>query len=500
MSGFNEYEDYDALGLAELVKTGEVSAEDLVEEAIARVERVNPELNAMVHSMYVQARAMAKEPGDGPFAGVPFVLKDLLVTVPGVPTQSGSRFYRGWVPDAPTELYRRQRAAGLIPICKANTPEFGLMPVTEPAAFGATSTPWKLGHTSGGSSGGSAALVAARAVPMAHGGDGGGSIRIPASCCGLFGLKPTRGRTPAGPDASEHWNGFAMEHGLSLSVRDSAALLDATRGFERGAAYSIEAPGRPLLEEVGADVGKLRVAVHTEPAMPGSVHVDCIDAVEETVALLEELGHQVERVSPGHHPMELAQSFLTIVCANTAIDVEEAQALVGRKAKFEDFEPETWLLALIGGAMSASDLERSVRALQAESRRLAELYADYDVLLTPTLGKPPIRHGELRATGAEALVQKLAARAKLGRLIEKTGALEQAAGRAYDFIPFTPVANFTGQPSMSVPLHWNAEGLPIGSMFTARFGDEAVLFRLAAQLEEARPWRDKRPPVISTPS
>ena len=501
MTGFSEYEDYDALGLAELVRRGEVSATDLVEEAIARVERVNPKLNAVVTSMYVQARAMAQEPlGDGVFAGVPFVLKDLILAVPGVPTQSGSRYYRGWKPDVATELYRRQRKAGLIPICKTNTPEFGLMPVTEPAAFGPTSTPWKIGRTSGGSSGGSAALVAARAVPMGHGGDGGGSIRIPASCCGLFGMKPTRGRTPSGPGASEHWNGFAIEHAVTLSVRDSAALLDATRGFERGAAYAVEAPGRPLLEEVGAQPGKLRIACHTEPAMPGSVHADCIDAVERSIELLEELGHQVENVSPEHKPMDLAQHFLTVVCANTAIDVEEAQALVGRPAQYDDFEPETWLLALIGGAMSAADLERSVRALQTESRRLAVLYADYDVVLTPTLGKPPLPHGALRATGAEAVVQKLAARAKLGRLIEKSGALEQAARRAYDFIPFTPVANFTGQPSMNVPLHWNDEGLPIGSMFTSRFGDEAVLFRLAAQLEEAMPWRNRRPPVISTPT
>lgn len=500
MSGFAEYEDYDALGLAELVKKGEVRAADLVEEAIARIERVDPELNAVVTRMHVQARAMAEEPlGDGPFAGVPFVLKDLIVTVPGVPTQSGSRFYRGWVPNEPTELYTRQRAAGLIPVVKTATPEFGLMPVTEPAAFGPTSTPWKKGRTSGGSSGGSGALVAARAVPMGHGGDGGGSIRIPASCCGVFGLKPSRGRTPAGPTAMEHWNGFAIEHALTLSVRDSAALLDATRGFERGAPYGLEAPGRPFLAEVGANTGKLRVAFHIDPAMPGSVHMDCIDAVNDAVGLLEELGHEVVEVPPRHQPMELAQHFLTVVCANTAVDLEEAEQLVGRKARFEDFEPETWLLGLIGKALSAADLERALRALQQEGRRVAELYADYDVVLTPTLGKPPVPHGALRATGAEAVVQRVAARAKLGKLIEKTGALEQAAKRAYDFIPFTPVANFTGQPSMSVPLYWNDEGLPIGTMFTARFGDEAVLFRLAAQLEEARPWRDKRPPIVSTP-
>ncbi len=492
---FTEYDDYDALGLAQLVTDGEVTAGELVETCIARIEKVNPKLNAVIHRLYERARAAAERPAGGPFRGVPFLLKDLLQTLEGVPTVAGSRFYVGWIPRTESELARRYRASGLITVGKTNTPELGLMPVTEPELWGPTSTPWKPGRTSGGSSGGAGASVAAGIVPMAHGGDGGGSIRIPAACCGVFGLKPTRGRTPTGPDASEHWNGFAIEHVLSRSVRDSAAALDATTGPEPFAPYYPPHQSRPFLEEAGADPGRLRVGFSTEPAMPSQVHGDCVAAVHEVAKLLEDLGHDVEEVRPGYEPMELARHFFTVVAANTAAEIAEAEARLGRPATPRDFETATWLSAQLGHLFSGAELVEALRALQAETRRLVHRLGDYDVILTPTLGQPPPEHGALQPKGLEAKVQELVARSNLRTPLRLPGLLEKTLERVFHFIPFTPVANFTGQPSMNVPLVWNDEGLPIGTQFTGRFGEDGRLLRLAAQLEQARPWKDRRPPV-----
>lgn len=500
MTGFAEYSSYDALGLAELVQKGEVSPGELVEECIARVERVNPTLNAVILTLYQQARAAAREPlGDGAFAGVPFLVKDLILAMPGVPTNMGSRFYRGWIPGYETTLWTRYREAGVLAVAKTNTPEFGMLPVTEPDLFGPTCSPWDTSRTSGGSSGGAGAMVAAGVVPMAHGGDGGGSIRIPSSCCGIFGLKPTRARTPAGPAVSENWNGFALEHVLTRTVRDSAAMLDATDGPEASAPYHAPAKERPFLDEVGADVGALRIGFHCEPPMPSEVHPDCIEAVGEVAKLCESLGHHVEEVRPNHDRYVLAKAFMTVVAANTAADLTDAQKLLHRRAKKSDFETETWLSAMMGGLFSAEDFVHALHVLQAESRRLVRELGQYDVILTPTLGQPPVPHRSLRAQGTEARLQKAVVRADFVSALKLPGVIEKAVERVYHFIPFTPVANFTGQPSMSVPLVWNRQLLPVGTMFTARFGDEACLFRLAAQLEEARPWKDRRPPVFSDP-
>ncbi|MEO0323142.1 MAG: amidase [Myxococcota bacterium] len=495
---FEEYDQFDALGLAEQVRRRRVSAGELLETAMARLEHVNGTLNAVIRPMVDQGRAAAARVdegrGGGPFAGVPFLLKDLGLTVPGVPTSNGSRFAPGFVPSTESELVRRYREAGLVVFGKTNTPELGIQPVTEPERFGPTRNPWDLSRTAGGSSGGAGAAVAARVVPMAQGGDGGGSIRIPASCGGLFGLKPTRGRAPTGPDASELWSGLALEHVLTLSVRDSAAALDAIAGVEPWAPYH-PPPTEGFLDALKTPVGRLRVAFHADPAMPSSVHPHCVAAVHDVAALLSELGHDVEEVSPGHAPFALAEAFLTIVAANASAEIDALAARAGVRPRPGDFEATTWLTRLIGRHASAADFVKAQHTLQAETRRLQRRYEAYDVVLTPTLGAPPVPLGALQASGPEAALQRALARLDQTAALRLPGLMKKAVERVYAFIPFTPVANFTGQPSMSVPLVWT-EGLPIGTLLTGRFGDDALLLRLASQLEAARPWRDRRPPLI----
>jgi amidase len=496
MSGLREYASYDAIGLAELLRKGEVSRDELLDEAIARIDRMNPTLNAVVQTRYERAREVLAD-ADGPFAGVPFLLKDLHQTLAGEATSHGSRLFAGWHATRDGELTRRYVRAGVVILGKTNTPELGLMPVTEPELFGPARNPWDTKRTAGGSSGGSASAVAAGIVPMAHGGDGGGSIRMPAACCGIFGLKPSRGRNPVGPDSSERWNGFVQEHVLTRSVRDSAAMLDATAGTEQGAPYVAPPIERPYLEEIEREPGALRIALSTDPAMPTRVDRDCLAAARDAAVLCESLGHHVVEVSPRHDSEKLAKDFLTVVAAQTAAEVQSAEAELGRRARPDDLETETWLLTLLGRQLRAADLAIALRALQGETRRLARLYADYDVILTPTLGRAPVLHGELRPRGAERAMQRAIVRGHLGAALRIPGLLDRAAKGAFSITAYTPVANFTGQPSMSVPLWWNDDDIPVGAMFTGRYGDEATLFRLAAQLEKARPWFDRKPPVHS---
>jgi amidase len=498
MGGFSEYDRYDALGLAELVRRKEVTPLELVEEAISRIEKVNPQVNAVIHPMYDLARRQAQgELPAGPFQGVPFLLKDLLVHYAGVPTRCGSRFFKDFVPDHDSEMVRRYKAAGVIILGKTNAPELGLVPFTEPELFGPTNNPWDLSRTAGGSSGGSAAAVAARIVPMAHGNDGGGSIRIPASCCGVFGLKPTRGRNPIGPDLGEAWQGLAIDHVLTLSVRDSAAMLDATAGPDVGAPYFAPPPARPFLEEVGKDPGRLRIAFTTQPLLPATVHPDCVKGVEETAKLLADLGHDVEEAAPQLDGRAFARAFLTMVCGETLADIRDGEVLVGRKATFQDFEPSTWALGLLGRQISSGEFAQAVRTLQRFARQVAQFFQEYDVLLTPTLAMPPFPTGALQPKGFEAVALKLLGRLNAGALLNALAGIEALAEQVFAFIPFTPVFNVTGQPAMSVPLYWNDEGLPIGMHFVGRYGNEATLFRLAAQLEQARPWFHRRPPVCA---
>jgi amidase len=496
MSGFSDYAKYDGLGLAELVRRKEVKPGELVEEAISRIEKLNPQLNAVIHKMYDLAREAAEgDLPDGVFRGVPFLLKDLMAPYAGVPMRNGSRFHSDFVPDHDSEMVKRCKLAGLIIVGKTNTPEYGLMPVTEPELFGPSNNPWDLTRATGGSSGGSAAAVAARMVPLAHGNDGGGSIRIPASCCGLFGLKPTRGRNPIGPDLGEAWHGLACDHVLTRSVRDSAAMLDATAGPDIGALYYAVPPSRPFLDEVGTEPGKLRIAFTTRPFLSDFVHEDCVKGLEATVKLCQDLGHEVVEAAPQLDGKAFARAFLTMICGETRADIEEAETLFGRKATSKDFEPSTWAVGLLGKQCRAAELSKSIRLLQRNARQIGQFFEDYDVLLTPTLAMPPVVTGALQPQGTEASVLKILTSLNAGRVISLLGGIDSLAGEVFKFMPYTPLFNATGQPAMSVPLYWNDEGLPIGMHFAGRYADEAALFRLAGQLEQAKPWFDRVPPV-----
>jgi amidase len=474
----NELAFLDATAQAELVRRREVQARELVEAAIERVERLNPTLNAVVTPMFEQAleRASGALP-EGPFTGVPFVLKDIFAEYAGVRYTEGSAFCADFVSTHDQELVARQKRAGLVAIGKTNVPEFGILPTTEPHLFGATHNPWNLDHTPGGSSGGTAAAVASGMVPMGHGNDGGGSIRIPASCCGLFGLKPTRARNSMGPAVGDVLNGLAVEHALTRSVRDSAALLDATAGPGLGDPYVAPPPVWPYAEEVGAAPGRLRIAVTTVAATGVPIHADCVEAVRETARLCEGLGHEVFDLEPeGVDGAALSEAFVTLYVAGVAAGIAGWAAATGRQPRAEDFEPLTWAMREMGASRTSADYVLAVAHLQGFSRQVARWFTGFDVWLTPVLAEPPLPLGTFDAPPDQPLFPLL---------------------RAGAWVPFTPIANITGQPAMSVPLHWNDAGLPIGSHFVGHYGDEATLFRLAAQLEEARPWAGRRPPVTA---
>jgi len=501
MNGFSDYGNYDGLGLAELVRRKEVKPSELVEEAISHIEKLNPQLNAVIHKMYEPARKAADgDLPDGPFKGIPFLMKDILMAYAGAPLTNGSRFFKDFVPDHDSELVTRFKAAGIIVVGKTNTPEFGLVPITEPELFGPTNNPWNLARTPGGSSGGSAAAVAARMVPLAHASDGGGSIRIPASCCGVFGLKPTRGRNPIGPDFGEAWRGLTCDHVLTRSVRDSAAMLDATAGPDVGAPYYAVPPARSFLNEVGTDPGKLRIAFTSEPFLGGIVDKDCVKGLEATARLCQDLGHEVVEAAPQIDGKAFAKAFLTIVCVETRATIEEGEVRLNRKASFKDFEPSTWALGLLGKQCRAPEFSKSLNLAQLTARQIGEFFKKYDVLLTPTLAMPPVATGELQPKGIRAVAMKLLGRLNAGGLISTLSGIDVLAQHVFGFIPYTPLFNVTGQPAMSVPLHWNDDGLPIGMQFVGRYGDEATLFRLAGQLEKAKPWSGRIPPICTQTS
>ena len=500
MASIDEYEDFDATGLAELVANKDVTPLELVDEAIRRIELHNGALNAVIHPMFEQAREAARAPlPGGPFTGVPFLFKDLGATIKDVPQSMGSKFFKGWKPPIDSELTRRYFASGVICLGKTNTPELGLAPITEPDAWGPCRNPWDTSRTPGGSSGGSGAAIAARIVPMASGGDGGGSLRIPASCNAIFGLKPTRGRTPVGPAAAEGWAGFTIEHVLTRSVRDSAIMLDAIRGHYLGDLHVAPPPERPYRDELGRAPGKLRIAYTAKPHLPATVDPACVSALENTCALLSELGHELVEAAPPVDGENFARNFLAGVAGATADGLNIAEEAAGKTARFDDWEVETWLLKKRGSVMSAAEYMAAIRWLRQAARDVLVFAEDYDVMLNPTLAFPPPPLGLMDIGGVRGMMHRIAARLPIERLIKGTlvRQTEEEASRAFRFIPWTPVYNVTGQPSMSVPLTWSAEGLPIGMMFTGKFGDEATLFRLAVQLEQARPWADKKPPMVS---
>jgi amidase len=498
MGGFKEYDQYDGLGLAELVKKKEVSAVEICEEAITRIEHVNPALNAVITPMYDQARqAVQATLPDGPFSGVPFLLKDLLGDFAGVAQTMGSRACKNYIPAKDSELVKRYKQAGLVILGKTNTPEFGLMPYTEPELHGPTRNPWNPDHTPGGSSGGSAAAVASGMVPLASANDGGGSIRIPASCCGLFGLKVSRGRTPNGPLHGRTWHGAVTEHAISRSVRDSAAILDATHGPDTGAPYIIPPPQQAYMEEIEQRPGRLRIAFNTRSPIDTAVHPECVRAVEQTVGLLEEFGHEVEEARPDVNGKSLAKSFMTLYFGEMAALIDDLELILGRKATPSDMEPLSWTLGLLGRTYSAGHFVKAMREWELAGRIMGQFHETYDLYLTPTLASPPVKIGELIPKPIELVLLKVINALRLGRLLIASGVTDKLAVENLSKVPFTQLANFTGQPAMSVPLHWTPENLPCGVHFMGRFGDEATLLRLAAQLEEAQPWFDKRPPIFA---
>jgi amidase len=471
----DEFVRYDGLDLAELVRRREVSPAEVLEAAVSAVEAGNHEINAVVCRLYDQARAaIAAGLPTGPFTGVPYLLKDLGAHYQGAVTSYGGVLFKDFVVDHDSEITARLKRAGLVIFGKTNTPELGLASSTEPRLFGPTRNPWNLAHSAGGSSGGSAAAVAAGMAPMAHATDGGGSIRIPASACGLFGLKPTRARNPLGPDQGEGWGGASVGHAVTRTVRDSAALLDATSGPDLGDPYWAPPPARPFLDEVGRDPGRLRIAITTTPWNGQAVDAECAEAARAAGRLCESLGHHVEEASPVVDANALGAATLVVIGANLRAALEARAGALGRALTESDVEHITWIRAMDGHTARAADYARAIGIMHRTGRAVAPFFKRFDVLLTPTMCRPPHPLG----------------------VIDMMTTDEAAYGQAVlGTIAFTSLWNSCGNPAMSVPLAWSRAGLPLGVQFVGGFGDEATLLRLGAQLERAQPWADRRPPA-----
>ena len=471
---FQDYAKFDALGLADLVAKRDVTPAELVEEAIARVERHNPKINAVVFKTFDRARSAAKLPVQGPFAGVPFLLKDILGTQKGVPTRQGSNFLPPVPAPHDATLVRRFTAAGLISIGKTNVPEFGLVPTTEPTIYGPCNNPWELDHSSGGSSGGSGAAVAAGIVPIAHANDGGGSIRVPASANGLVGLKPTRGRNPLGPDLGDIMGGLVCEHVVTRSVRDTAAALDVTAGNEQGDPYWAPPKPNSYLEESKTAPGKLRIAFSTTNIFGKKFDPECVTAIQSTAKLLESLGHHVEEASPTIAVDQLMQSFMPIWASGLAMLIDGTAMMTNRPPHESDFQGMTWGLYQMGKSITAAQYQMCWFMLHSIARQVAHFHETYDVWMATTMGTPPVRNGTFDFHEKDPV---------------------KAFAPIIDYLPVTPLQNATGQPAITLPLHWAANGLPVGVHFAGRFGDETTLLRLAGQLETAKPWGHRHPPI-----
>jgi amidase len=478
----DEIADLDAIAQAELIRKGEVLPLELVDAAIARIEKVNPQLNAVITPLFDKARAQARSPlPDAPFRGVPFLLKDIGCASASDPVYYGMRLLRDARFIAPYDTYlaAKFRAAGFICVGKTNTPELGMNATTEPEAFGPTHNPWDLTRSTGGSSGGSAAAVSARMVAVAHANDAGGSIRIPASECGVVGLKPSRGRVSLGPDMGDGMHGLVIEGVVSLSVRDTAGVLDAIAGHMPGDAFAAPPQRRPFIEEVNAEPGRLRIGLMKRtPKSGAALHPDCVAAVEDAGRLLQSLGHDVEE----SHPAALDESefparITEVFACHTAMILDQLGNLLGHKLTREDVELWTWTLASGGFARSAAQYLAAMQWLHLWSGRIAGWWSGgFDLLLSPTIAQPPVA---------------------LGTLVAPLENPSQGWQRLMDLVQFTPPYNVTGQPAVSLPLSWNSAGLPIGCQLVAAFGREDLLLQVAAQLERARPWKERRPPVCA---
>lgn len=469
-----------AVEQAELVRSGEVSSRELVDAALAAIEERNGDLNAVVTlcAERAQAEAGAVAPGDDrPLAGVPILVKDLIALTEGVRTTMGSAAMEEWAPSEDSALVRRLRGAGAIIVGKTNTPEFGILPVTEPDRFGPARNPWDPGRTPGGSSGGSGAAVASGMVALAHANDGGGSIRIPASACGLVGLKASRGRVSLAPEFTEFTGGIAIEGCLSRTVLDTAVNLDVIAGPEAGDPYWAPPPSGPFADAVGRDPGKLRVALAVETPNGAPTHPDCEAAARAAASLLEDLGHEVREASPDWQDEGYVENFIKIWTAGVGDEVHTYGRLRGAPLDHARLEPLTQQMIEMAGAFSAIDYLSALDYLRRLSRRVVAFWGDVDVVVTPTMAQPPIEIGALRPKDGEPPIQMLLNCAPV--------------------VPFTPVANVTGQPAISLPLHWTDAGLPIGVQLIGPPAGEELLLSLAGQLEQAAPWHERRPELAA---
>ena len=471
---FDEYRKLDAVALATLIAKREVTAAEVLETAIARAEEVNPAINAIVYKQYDQARERIKAGlPDGPLTGVPFLIKDLSVFDKGVPASLGSKLYTDFVPDHDSAYTARCKAAGLVIMGRSLSPELGLSPSTEPVRFGPCHNPWNLDYSPGGSSGGAAAAVSAGILPVAHGTDGGGSIRTPAAHCGLLGLKPSRGRISFAPDSGEGWGGLAAGHVVSRSVRDCTVMLDCTAGMEPGDPYAAPTPQRPFAQAIGSPPPRLRIAMMRRDHRGVALHPECIKAVENAAKLCEGLGHVVEEAAPDIDLNTLRPQSQVLLCANVARALGMRWKFLGRKPDPKDVEALTWSVYMRGLKITGAEYVEALAANHAAGRKLAAFLTRYDMILTTTVAAPP---------------------PKLG-YFDTDGDLVAFRTRVTDYLSVTPLYNATGSPAMSVPLHWTADGLPVGVHFGGRYGEEEKLLQLATQLEQAQPWFERVPPL-----
>jgi amidase len=477
-----EYRSYDALGLADLVRSRQVTAEELLELALERTAATDRGIAAVVYPQVERARrAIAAGLPKGLLTGVPFLIKDLGCDAVDFPTSMGSGLYRDFRYDVDSELFIRLERAGVVTFARTTSPEFGIGPTAEGTAYGRpTRNPWDLGHVAGGSSAGSAAAVAAGIVPIAHGSDGGGSVRIPASSCGLFGLKPTRARLPDGPSAGEGWAGMAIDGYLTRSVRDTAALIDATHGPDLGTPYYAPPLDGSLLDALAVPPRRLRIACSTLSFTGDPVHPDCRAAVEHTAALCAAAGHEMIEADPEVEIHRFMRSWTNIVACGTELTVRSREAELGRSAAPDELDGVTRGAVALGRTLSGGDYLDAVNTVHDIGRQMARFLADdrgFDMLLTSTLAEPPAAIGRFQPDNEDFVDYRMGPQGVLA------------------YSPFTALANGTGQPAMSVPLYWNDAGLPIGTHFMARAGDEALLLQLAAQLEQADPWFHRTPPL-----
>ncbi|MFT4050170.1 MAG: amidase [Solirubrobacterales bacterium] len=486
-----EYMGFDATGLAELVAQKQVTPAELLEAARARAAEVNGKLNAIVIDIEREADAQASGELTGPFAGVPFLIKDLMQEYKGYPTTYGSRALKNWVADEHALVTERFLQAGLVIFGKTATPEFGAKGITESELWGPCRNPWDTSRTPGGSSGGSASAVAAGIVPAAGANDGGGSIRIPAGCNGLVGLKPSRGLAPYGPQTNEPMFGMAVQGVVAKSVRDNAGIFDAIVGRTPLADYDGALPSGPFAEMIKSAPGKLKIGFSAKSAITRTPDPEAVKALESTAQLLTELGHEVEEIDPPYDDKALAEDFLTIWFAQCAAEVEMAREETG--ATYKDFEADTLAMAEIGRANGIVAAAKSLARTVEYTHAVSKFYERYDYFLTPTIARKPVKIGELDTAPSLQKAARVIHRTHGGKLMLKTGIIEQMIEDNLGWVPYTQMANLTGRPAINVPVYWTDDGLPLGVQFNGALGSDGALLQLAAQLEQARPWAQRFP-------